>query len=112
MFVYLEDIFFFGESVRHPFVQCHFVGFGIQDNGIGFQPVPSCPSGFLKVRFGRVGKVDMQYDTDIRLVDAHAESVGGYHDADFSVLPAFLPEVFYGIVQSGMIEVGGNAFLH
>ena len=51
----------------------------------------------------------MQYDTDIRLVDAHAESVGGYHDADFSVLPAFLPEVFYGIVQSGMIEVGGNA---
>ena len=54
----------------------------------------------------------MQYDTDIRLVDAHAESVGGYHDADFSVLPAFLPEVFYGIVQSGMIEVSGNIFVH
>ena len=51
-------------------------------------------------------------DADIRLVDTHAEGIGCHHDADFSALPAFLPEVFDGVIQSGMIEVGGYTFVH
>lgn len=54
----------------------------------------------------------MKDDADIRFVNTHSESIGGYHYADFPVLPAFLAEVFHCIIQSGMIEVSGNIFVH
>ena len=112
MFVDIQNVLFVGEGVDHSFMECCLVRFGVQDDGIGFLSVSSGTSGFLKVGFGRVRQVEMQHDADIRLVDTHTEGIGCHHDADFSALPAFLPEVFDGVIQSGMIEVGGYTFVH
>ena len=54
----------------------------------------------------------MQYDTHIGLIDPHAKGIGSYHHANFSALPAFLTEVLYGIIQSGVIKVGGDIFVY
>ena len=51
----------------------------------------------------------MKDDADIRFVNTHSESIGGYHYADFPVLPAFLAEVFHCIIQSGMIEFSAKS---
>lgn len=54
----------------------------------------------------------MQYDTHVGFINPHSKGICRYHYTDFSALPAFLPEVFYGIIQSGVIEVGGNIFVY
>src|SRR3712207_1256506 len=79
---------------------------------MGFLPVPSGASRLLKVGFGRIGQIEVQHDAYIGLVDTHSESVCSYHYTYFPVLPAFLAEVFHGIVQPRVIEIGGNAFVY
>lgn len=54
----------------------------------------------------------MQYDTHVGFINPHSKGVCSYHYTNFSALPAFLSEVFYGIIQSGVIEVGGNIFVY
>ena len=52
MFVDIQDVFFFGKGVDNTFVECHLVGFGVQDDGISFLSVSSGTSGFLKIGLG------------------------------------------------------------
>lgn len=73
--------------------------------------VAPCPPGFLKVGFYGIGQVHVDDDAHVRLVYSHAESVGGHHDAAPAGLPAVLADVFGGIVQSGMVEVGCYVFV-
>ena len=68
--------------------------------------VTSGSSGFLEVGFYGVGQVHVDNDAHVRFVYAHAESIGCHHDTAFAGLPAVLADVFGGIVQSGMVEIG------
>ena len=71
-----------------------------------FLSVTSGSSGFLEVGFYGVGQVHVDNDAHVRFVYAHAESIGCHHDTAFAGLPAVLADVFGGIVQSGMVEIG------
>ena len=74
-------------------------------------PVASGSSGFLEIGFYGVGQIHVDNDAYIRLVYSHSEGIGGYHDAAFTGLPAVLADVFGGIVQSGMVEVGCDVLI-
>ena len=83
----------------------------MENNGVCLFSVASGTSCFLKIGFGRVGQIEMDYQTYIGFVNAHSEGIGCYHHTAFAALPAFLADIFDGIVQSGMIEVGGDTFV-
>lgn len=53
----------------------------------------------------------MDYQADIRFVDAHTESIGGNHDPMLSGQPALLSGILGLVAQSGMIESSGNFLL-
>ena len=53
----------------------------------------------------------MEYHSDIGLVNAHAEGVGGNDDALLVLLPLFLPLVAGRVFEPGVIEGGGDAVL-
>ena len=112
MFVHLFDVVFLRKGVRNTFMKGHFVGFGIEDYSIRFVSVASCTSCFLEISFGRVWQIEVDYDTYIGFVDTHAESIGGNHYTAFSCLPAMLTYILGGIIQTGMVEVGGNLFVN
>ena len=40
--------------------------------------------------------------TEVGFVNAHSEGIGCYHHTAFAALPAFLADIFDGIVQSGI----------
>lgn len=65
---------------------------------------PALPAS--QVGFYGVGQVHVDNDAHVRFVYAHAESIGCYHDTALAGLPAVLADVFGGIVQSGMVEIG------
>ena len=109
VFVDLADVVRVGEGVGDAVFQCCLVLGVVEDDGVGFLSVASGPSGFLEVGFDGVGQVDVYDEADVWLVDAHAEGVGGDHDAAFARLPAVLAQVFGGVVQSGVVVVGGDA---
>ena len=71
-----------------------------------FCPSRPAPPASLKVGFYGVGQVHVDDDAHVRFVYAHAESVGCHHDTALAGLPAVLADVFGGIVQSGMVEIG------
>src|SRR6266851_4409800 len=54
--------------------QCHDVGHAIGHPGIGGQPVAPGAAGLLIIGLEALRRVEMDDETDIRLVDAHAES--------------------------------------
>ena len=111
MLVHIFDIVFLRKSVGYALVQRGFVRFGVQDDGIGFLPVATGSPGFLKIGLYGVGQIHVDNNAHIRLVYAHSKGVGGYHDATFTGLPAVLSDVFRGIVQSGMVEIGCDVFI-
>ena len=98
MFVHLTDIVFFGERIANAFLQNGFVALRIKEHGVCFLPVASGTSGFLEISFGRIGEIDVNHQTHIGLVDAHAERIGGYHHPERPVLPTFLALVLDVIV--------------
>ena len=112
MFVYLFDVIFLWKGVRDTFMKGDFVRFGIEYYGIRFVAVTSCTSCFLEISFGRVRQIEVDYDTYIGFVDPHAKSIGGNHYTAFSCLPAMLTYILGGIIQTGMVEVGGNLFIN
>ena len=69
--------------------------------------VATCSSCFLIILFQGVWRIQMYHQSDIGIVYAHTEGVGGYHDAYSSLLPVTLAEVFLEVRQSGMEECYG-----
>ena len=71
--------------------------------GIRALPVAARPAGLLEICFRAVGEVVMGHEADIRLVDAHSESVGADHHEGASVLPRGLPFGPCRGAQAGMV---------
>ena len=111
MLIYFLYILFFRKGVGNAFVQCCLIRLGVKDDRVGFLSVPSGTSCFLEVGFYGIGQIHVDDNPYIRFVDTHTECIGGDHDTAFSCLPALLADVFGGVIQSGMVEIGGDVFV-
>ena len=68
-------------------------------------------------RFANENQQKLQSARHWQLIAEHfagqvAESIGGNHYTAFSCLPAMLTYILGGIIQTGMVEVGGNLFVN
>ena len=79
-----------------------------EQHGIGRLAVASGPAGLLEISLGTVRKVKMDDEPDVRLVDAHPESVGTDHDPDLPGFPRFLPLRPDERAETGMVERAGH----
>ena len=84
------------------FLQLEAFVWGTQGDCTGLFPVPAGSSGFLKIFLQRMGHVEMNDQTDIRLVNTHSEGIGRHHYAADASLPAGLSGCFFFPCQSGM----------
>ena len=104
MFIHLFNIFARGEGVVDALRQLAVVAAVEEQNGSGRLTVASGTASLLEVSLEGVGTVVVDDQSDVGLVDAHAEGVGGYHDARAVVLPVALAAVLVSMVESGMVE--------
>ncbi len=100
-----------GKSVGHHAGQPGLVGLCRQKHRKGGLSVATGSSGLLIVLFKRPRQVIVYHYPHVRLVDAHAESVGSHHDTQFVALPAGLLLVLVLRVKAGMVIVGAYARL-
>ena len=61
--------------------RCHYVGRGVEQHAVGALPVAPGASGLLVIRLQALGHVVVDDEVHVGLVYAHAEGVGGHHDA-------------------------------
>ena len=92
---------------------CHqlFVTLRVEHYGVSLLAVTSCSSCLLEVGFESVGKLIVDDESYVRLVDAHAEGVGCHHHSHLVVTPCTLSFVFSGRFKSGVIESGAYSVL-
>ena len=77
--------------------------------GFGRFAVAPGAAGFLVVGLDALGQVEVGDETDIGLVDAHAEGDGGAHDQAFLAQEAALVGGAFGSGQAGVVGQGGIA---
>ena len=75
----------------------------IEQNCIGFLPIPTSTARFLEVGFEGIRAVHVDNHTHVRLVYAHSECVCCYHYAYFITLPLLLTDIFREMFQACMI---------
>ncbi|MNK83643.1 hypothetical protein D3C87_1034630 [compost metagenome] len=63
---------------------------------------------FLVIGLDGAGQVVMQHQAHVRLVDAHAEGVGGHHDPGPARHERVLRPVSRGVIHAGVVGSGGN----
>ena len=79
----------------------------IESDAVPLAPIPACPTGFLVIGLQRLGHVVVDDETDIRLVDPHAEGNGG-HDhihvlhEEFILYAGALCSVHAGVIGGGL----------
>lgn len=95
-----------GEGVGNATHQPAAIGRVVEKHSVGGLAVAAGTAGFLEIGFGGVGEVEMNDQTDIGLVDAHTEGIGGYHNTDGAGSPTLLALVFFGLGESGMVADG------
>ena len=83
----------------------------VEHDGVGVLAVAPRPPSLLKVGLDGVGHIVVDDKPHVRLVDAHAESVGGNHHTDTVLSPIDLAVVLLGVGQSGVVIAGGDAVL-
>ena len=66
---------------------------------------------FLEISLDTAGAVYMSDEAHIGLVDTHAESISGHHDAHLILLPLFLPAILLYIVKTCMKVCGAESCL-
>ena len=81
-----------------------------EEHGMRRLAVASGTPGFLIVLFQGVWRIQVYYQPDVGLVYAHAEGVGGNHDADSAFLPVSLAEILLKVGQSCVEEGYGVSF--
>ena len=111
MLVDLPDIVAGRKGVVDALGQLAVVAVVVEQNGLGRLPVASSTTGFLEIGLQGVRAVVVDHHAHVRLVNTHAEGVGGYHDAHPVVLPVALALVLVCIVESGMVERGAEPCL-
>ena len=104
--VHLADEVFLGKRVADALLQLRQVRVVVEQHGVGFLSVAPGASCLLEVGFDAAGAVDVDDQSHVGLVDAHAEGVGSHDDALAGVGPLFLVRVLCGIIHSG-VEIGG-----
>ena len=87
------------------------VAFVEEQHGIRRRAVASGPPRLLEVRLNGVGQVHVCHEAHVGLVDAHAESVGGHHDAHAPRHPVFLADFLVEGRETGVVEMRVNSFL-
>ena len=111
MLIDLSDIVFLREGVDDALFQLGMIVVVVKQDGKGRLAVATCTTSLLEIGLQRIRTLVVDYQTHIRLVDAHAKGVGGYHDANAVMLPVALSLVLLGMVESGMIESGTETSL-
>ena len=106
-FVYTDYKIFFGEHVCYPFMQLGFIGRGVEQDGIRTVSVPSSPSGFLIILFGRTGYIEMYDQTHIGLVYSHTKSICCNHNPGMPFFPLLLSALFIFGIDTRMIILCG-----
>ena len=105
------DLFLVGKSVVDAFPQLPFVGCIVEQDGIRLVAISSGTTCLLKVCLQRVGTVDVDDHTNVGLVNAHSEGIGGNHHSYLIILPHFLSLILDYRVETSMIEGGRDAAL-
>ena len=109
VFIHLFNIILLGEGVADALFELAMVTFIIEQHGISFLAVASGASCFLEIGLDAVRTVDVDDQTHIGLVDAHAESICCHHHTDLVLLPGILSLILDSSVETGMIEGGTDA---
>ena len=111
MLVNLADVIFGWKGCAEVHFLGAFVVRAIQQHGIGFLPISSRSSRFLKISLYRVRTIVMNHNSYVGLVDAHAESVGGNHNLFVALQPCLLMCIFDCGFKSGMKKSSGKSML-
>ena len=82
---------------------------GREGYGIGGLAIAPGAPGLLEVLLERAGDVDVYNEAHVGLVDAHAEGVGGDHDAQLAGHPSVLPLGLHLPTEPGVKEGGREA---
>ena len=107
----LSDVVFLRKCVGDALLQLAFVGVVVEQDGIGLEAVTTGTAGLLEIGLDTVGTVDVDDESYVGLVDAHAEGVGGHHHAGLTLLPGLLSFILHGGIETGVVEGGGDARL-
>ena len=81
----------------------------MQEEAIGGQSVAARPSNFLVITFEILGEVVVEHETDVGLVDAHAEGDGCHHDHRVFAGEPLLVLFASRVVQARMVREDGPA---
>ena len=109
MLIDISDIIFLGEIFCYPFMEFVFVDPVVYEYGVGFLAISSRTPCLLEIGFQGIRAVDVDYHSDIGLVDAHTECIGCHNNPHPIVRPCPLALVFDGCVESRMIKSGVDA---
>ena len=110
-FVHAADRLFGGEVEFHAAPRFRCVVVRKQRDGVGRFAVASRAPGLLIVCLERVADIVVHDETDVGLVDSHAECVGRDHDARRSPDPLVLTHGAHQVVHTAVIESGRYAVL-
>ncbi len=103
LFVYRLYILQRRELGVEPLHDLRIVVRGRQQNGIAAASVATRAARLLIVTLQRVAHRIVHHETHVGLVDTHAESVRGHHNAHLARGPLLLPHGALGVRQSRMI---------
>ena len=87
----------------------HGVAAAVKQQAIRPQAVPASAANFLVIALQVFGEVSVNDETDIGLVDAHAESNRRNHQRRFTVEEALLVPATHSVFQAGVVGQGGPA---
>ena len=82
-----------------------------QKNTVCWVSIAPSPTSFLEIVFERAGYVAVDYEANVRLVDAHAERVGGRDDAQVTNPESFLNIALVLCGETRVVAFGGKALL-
>ena len=91
--IHLANVVAVGKSLRHSRLQPLCISAVGQQHGIGRLSVASAASGFLKIRFDRIGHVHVNNQSHVGFVNAHTKGVGSHHHAHLVGLPGALSHI-------------------
>ena len=98
----IGDIVFWREGLPDAHEHGAAVSFVVEQHGIGPLAVAPGAARLLVVGFDRVRHLVVHHQADVRFVDAHAEGVGGHHDAHLALRPCALADVLVDGRQAGV----------
>ena len=80
----------------------------IEQEAVGAVPIPARPACLLVIALQVLGHIIVQHIPDVRLVDAHAEGVGGHHHRHRPLEEGVLSGGALLRGQAGVIAGGGD----